>query len=116
MKSKVSPTVVQAITCVFVAVALIAPGVQGTSQSIPGTEGRYKSEETLLGPWYSTKGESLPVVSLDGRHVAYAHRGQCEKGSIMCVFLDGVPVPSEPNMFVGKIAIGPDGKRIAYES
>ena len=116
MKSRLSPTILFSTRFVVIALVFAGSGFLGSAQSIPGTMGGFKSKEVRVGQWYWSDADGPPVVSPDGRHVAYADRTHCEKGSIMCVFLDGEAIPAEHGTYVGQVAISPDGKRAAFES
>ena len=71
-------------------------------------EGKYKIEDTRLGPWHSTT-ESI-ATSKDGCHIAYA----TVKGEKWLVVVDGQPGPEYDGIMVDSLIFSPDGERVAY--
>ncbi len=79
----------------------------GASQTPASSQSAYKIEEERFGPVYNSA--RPPVVSKDGRHVAYVTR----KGNKSLLVVDGKSGPEYDGINSRTVAFSPDGKRVA---
>jgi len=85
------------------------------AQTTAAVKGGFKVEETRLGQ-FDWSEYSRPIISADGRHVAYLASGNaCPKGTKSCVILDGKVIPVSNDLtLLGGLALNFDGTRFAY--